>query len=86
MTKTNETTKSTDISTDWIKETWTEGSDQIRPLEDYTLLKVYNPMMGSKPDIDKDWFIVELTDDWWIPLDKELKNVQVLELVKCYKW
>jgi hypothetical protein len=24
------------------------------PLEDYTLLKVYNPNMGTTPDADKD--------------------------------
>jgi len=79
----------TAISTNWITETgteWNSNWDRVNPLDWFTLLKVYNPMMGQTPDTDKDWFIVELSEDGWIPFKKKLTNVKVLELTKCYKW
>lgn len=77
----------TDITKNWITETWTEwGLDRVNPLADYTLLKVYNPMMWQDPDPSLDWQIVKLWEDWWEEFGKTLKDVKVLTLTKCYKW
>jgi hypothetical protein len=83
MTKTTDTA----ITIDWIKETgiqWTVSKNN--PLEDYTLLKVYNPNMGTTPDADKDWYILQLWAEWWEIFDTTLNDIKVLEIVKSYKW
>lgn len=74
------------ISKNWIEESGIEGgTTKVNPLEKYTLLKVYNPILWQIPDIEMDWQIVELTNDWWKPFSKTLSKVKVLDLTKSYK-
>ena len=83
----NANNNSTELSASWINETWTAGwsSDRVNPMKDFTLLKVYNPKIWDMPDIEFDGFILAMTENVWIPFTKELKNVKVLEITKCYK-
>ena len=55
-------------------------------LKDYTILKVYNPMMWKQPDPELDGKILERTEDGWAPFNTKLENVKVLQLTKCHKW
>lgn len=81
--------ENTELRKSWIQETGIEGrseGENNNPLSEFTFLKVYNPMMWEIPDIEKDGQIVALWEDGWVPFWKELKNVEVLDLTKCYKW
>ena len=84
----NKTT--TEVSENWIMKTgvqWGSEWERVNPLKDYTLLKVYNPNMGSTPDKELDWTIVKLSpDDGWVPFAKTLENVKVITITKCFKW
>lgn len=79
---------STALANTWINQTWKEWvwSDRQNPMKDFTFLKVYNPMIWQSPDIELDWHILAMTEDWWTPFKKELTDVKVLDITKCYKW
>lgn len=86
MADNKQASESTEIQKSWIEEAWTKVSteERVNPLQEYTLLKVYNPNMGQTPDPQLDGKIVKRTEDGWEIFSDKLEGVEILDLTKCY--
>lgn len=78
----------TDLSVSWIQEIGqqqNEWDSYTSPLQDYTLLKVYNPKMWDKPNPELAGKILKLEDGNYVPFTEELKWAKLLRVTKCFQ-